>query len=306
MDFTKFPINQSLIRKYLHNGEERVFCHRNIYLTSIKRSIRGEATMPMLYGKYFESKALGQTAKGEKPVLDLPRKKLTKAIKAENAVREAEGKPLILGEKFKDHERVDDQVNRFKALVNAKRIIVTDANVQVPIKVRWEKDPDVMLQGELDIFPTTILVADELKAAIIDLKLTANIHSTFGEYCYGSPEYLDLIQAKMYHYLVRRADINLNPHLDQLITSSVKKLIEQNNVLFMLWIFNYKGDVLEDKFINVKWDGGKQAELHESIRKTIALIEDGEAQDWPTNPVYSLCKNCPWKECPDRDQIQTV
>lgn len=306
MDFIKYPISQSLIRAYLHNGEEREFCHRNIYLSKIIKTIRSESTMPMLYGKYFESKALGATAQGDEPVLDLPRKKLTKAIKAENAVRKEQGKPLIKGAKFKDHERVDDQISRFESLVKAKRIIVTEANVQVPIKVRWEKDLDVMLTGELDIFPTTILIGDELKAAIIDLKLTANVHTTFGEYCYGSPQYLDLIQAKMYHYLVRNADLSLNPHLDKLITDSVKKLIDNNQMMFMLWIFNYKGDVLEDKFINVQWDTNKQAELHESIRKTISLINEGEAKDWPTNPEYSLCKNCPWKECPDKLKIQTI
>ena len=34
----------------------------------------------------------------------------------------------------------------------------------------------------------------------------------------------------------------------------------------------------------------KEQELHESIRKTIAILEHGEANKWPTNPVYSICK----------------
>lgn len=311
MNFHDFPINQSIIRTFLHNGNEKEFCFRNIYLTKITKKLKEPPSEPMLYGKYFETKCLGKSTGFD--VHDLPRKKLTKKQIAENAVRKKEGRPELLGEKYLDHIRIDDQVERFKAKVKEHKIIITDFNVQVPIKTVWDQDPDVLLSAELDVFPTTILLPDEdddnklkLFAAIIDLKLTADIHNTHGDFCYGSPQFLDLIQAKMYHYVVRNINKKLNPDISELITESVQKLIDQNRIQFLLWIFNYKKDLLEDKFIRISWDTNKAYELNESIRKTVSNLEMGEKLDWPTNPIYHICKHCPWKECPDRANIQTI
>ena len=311
MNFREFPINQSIIRTFLHNGEEREYCFRRIYITKVAKTMKEPPSEPMLYGKYFETLCLGKSSGYD--VRDLPRKKLTKKMEAENAVRKVEKKPLLQGEKYLDHIRVDDQVTRFKSLVKQHKIIITDSNVQVPILTEWEQDPDVYLSCEIDIFPTTILLPDEedgnipkMIAAIIDLKLTSDIHATYGEFCYGSPQFLDLIQAKMYHYMVRNINKKLNPGLSGLISETVQSLIDKNAIKFLLWIFNYKKEVLEDKFIQVKWDKNKEAELHESIRKTISSLEVGEQQKWPTNPVFHLCSKCPWKECPDRVKIQSV
>lgn len=305
MDFIKFHINQSIIRTFLHNGEEREYCYKKIYLHKILRKFKDEPSEPMQMGSYFESQVLGKSA-GGRSTDDLPRKKLTKSQIAENAVRKANKQPLIKGDKYLHHIRIDNQIARFKALCKQYKIIVTDYNVQIPILAIWDQDPDVMLSAELDIFPTTIFIENELNAAIIDLKLTADIHNEYGEYCYGKPEYLDLIQAKMYHYLVRNINDTLNPHLSGLITDSIKSLINQNRIDFLLWIFNYKGDVLEDKFIKITWDSNKENELHESIRKTISILNYGESNDWPTNPTFNLCKNCQYTDCPDRARIQTI
>lgn len=311
MNFREFPINQSIIRTFLHNGEEREYCFRRIYITKIAKTMKEAPSEPMLYGKYFETKCLGKSSGYD--VKDLPRKKLTKKMEAENAVRKKEGKPLLLGEKYLDHIRVDDQITRFHSLVKQYKIIITDSNIQVPILTVWDQDPNVILSAELDVFPTTILLPDEndsnipkMSAAIVDLKLTADIHATYGEYCYGSPQFLDLIQAKMYHYVIRHIDKKLNPNLTGLITDTVQSLIDKNAIKFLLWIFNYKKDTLEDKFIQVLWDKTKEAELNESIRKTVSSLEVGEKLDWPTNPKYNLCTKCPWKTCPDRVKIQTV
>ncbi len=305
MNFHDFPINQSIIRKFLHNGEERSYCFRRIYLTKIAKTHEEAVSDPMNHGKYFETKALGRSAKGD-ALHDLPRKKLVKAQLAENAARKERKEKPLKGDKYLHHIRIDEQVMRFHALVSKYKVMVNQYNVQVPLFAVWDQDPDVMLKAELDIFPTTIKLDNELEAAIIDLKLTADIHNTYGEYSYGAPEYLDLIQAKMYHYMVRNINEKLNPGIDKLLTDSIKSLIANNNMLFLLWIFNYKKDVLEDKFIKVHWDQAKEQELHESIRKTIAILEHGEANKWPTNPEYTICKNCPWKECPDRAQVQTI
>lgn len=305
MDFIKFPINQSIIKTFLRNGEEREYCFKNIYLTKISRQLVEAPSDPMLYGRYFESQILGKSARGSF-TNDLPRKKLTKKMIAENAVRKANKQPLLKGEKYLHHIKIDEQVARFKALCTKYKIVISDYNVQIPITTIWDQDPDVLLSAELDIFPTTIFLDDELNAAIIDIKLTSDIHNDYGEYSYGKPEFLDLIQAKMYHYVVRNINEKMNPHLEGLINNSVKSLISQNRIKFYLWVFNYKGDVLEDKFIEVLWDKNKEYELHESIRKTKAILEHGEANDWPTNPIYSQCNRCLFKDCPDRVKVQTI
>jgi len=161
---------------------------------------------------------------------------------------------------------------------------------------------------ELDIFPSPVLLdnADDLSVAIIDLKLTADIHSTYGDYCYGSPQDLDLIQGKMYHYGIRNMDFELNPHLENRITDSLKRLIDDNRVLFLLWIFNYKKEKPEDKFIIIRWDKAKEAELNHSIRQTIATMDYYDEMGWPANPKYKYCKNCPVLECMERVNIESL
>jgi len=98
----------------------------------------------------------------------------------------------------------------------------------------------------------------------------------------------------------------LNPHLDSIMTDSLLSLIEKNQVLFVLWVFNYKKAALEDKFIKVKWDGAKEAELNESIRKTVSLVEMYDEMGWPAEPNYKFCKNCPVAECADRITHESI
>jgi hypothetical protein len=272
MNFEKYPISQSLIKKFLHNGSDREFCARKIGMVDIFHHYEIEQTDPMIKGKFFETLCIGRSRGGE-TILDLPRKKLNKIQETENRVLLKNGKPPKKGEKTADQIRIEEQVQRFKALCTKYQVIVLEENTQVQLAVHWEKNTDVILSMEMDIFPTPLLLDNELNAAIIDLKLTADIHSTYGEYCYGDIHNLDLIQGKMYHYGARQLDKELNPHVDNIMTESLQNLIKDNKLLFVLWVFNYKKATLEDKFIKIHWDKSKEAELHESIRKTVALIE---------------------------------
>lgn len=304
MDFIKYPISQSLIRRVLYNGEEREVCPYQLYNVDIKHLFKKETTEPMVCGSYFETECLGSGASG-KIIDDLPRKLLNKTQKTENRVREREGKKLIKGDKRSDHLRIDEQVLRFKTLCTKHQIMITDINTQVPIVIPWEKNDEVLLAMHLDIFPTPIFYHNKLEIAIIDLKLTGDLNSSYGEYCYATPEHLDLIQGKMYHYGVRNIRRDLNPHLDDVLSRAVEKVVKEKG-LFFLWIFNYKKLTLEDKFIEVIWDKTKEAELHESIRKTVSLIEMFEGQAWPVLPAYKRCKDCPIKECEGREYYESI
>ena len=307
MDFNKRPLNQSLISRFLYKGEEKEhICPKRIYCIDIEKT-HHYRTESMLKGAFFETLCIGRGA-GGRITDDLPRKRLVKARELENKKRIESGLPEIKGEKTMDQIRIEQQAARFKILAPKYQITVMENNSQVKIIVPWHKNPEIMLSCEFDIFPTAIITNEGLKMAIIDLKLTADVNATYGEYCWGSPEFLDLIQAYMYHYCARQVidHVNLNPHMTELLTRPAVELIKKNELEFYYWVFNYKKETLEDKLIKVVWDSTKEAEFHEAVRKTISLIEYWELKGWPTQPNYKLCKECTIFTCPDRQTIQQI
>lgn len=305
MNFKERPLNQSLIHKFLYKGDEiEKICPKKIYHIDIIKSHQYR-TESMLKGSFFETLCLG-SGSGSKIVEDLPRKRLTKAKEMENLKRKSSGLPEIKGEKTVDQLRIEEQAKRFRILASKYQIVADAGNTQTGITVRWHKNPDIYLRGELDIFPTPIMTNDGLRLAIIDLKLTYDLNTTFGEFCWGSPEYMDLNQSYMYSYLVRQIANNadLNPHLRELIAKPTINLIAHDQIDFYYWVFSYKK--AEDKLIKITWDELKENELHESIRKTINLIEYYEKMEWPAKPDYKLCKECTIFDCQERKSIQEL
>ena len=307
MDFKQRPLSQSLISRLLYKGTEKeLICPRRIYCIDIIKS-HHYRTESMLKGSFFETLCIGRGV-GGKITDDLKRKRLTKKQDIDNQKRKLNNLPLLLGEKTMDQIRIEQQAARFKILSAKYQISVLEENTQVHIKIPWHKNPDIMLGLSFDIFPTAIITGSGLKLAIIDLKLTADIHVTFGEYCWGAPEYLDVIQGMMYHYGARQVvdHVALNPHMTELLTKPAVDLIKQNQLHFYYWVFNYKKETLEDKLIKVEWDNQREQELHEAIRKAVSLIEYYEALNWPTKPDFRLCKECTVTECESRTLIQTI
>lgn len=294
-------ISQSLIRKLLFRGEEKTGnCYRKIYTHYITKQFEEAQSDSMLKGVYFETKCIGGGARGSR-CDDLPRKFVSEKQKR---IARVKGLPEPLGDKTADHERIDQQIQNFKIQCARKGInIIPGVNTQVRILKRWEKDKDIMLSMELDVFPTVIKYRGQLFPCILDLKLTQNIDNTFGEYCFGSPEHLDTIQGKMYHYGVRDIDFDLNPHLKDIVDDSLISMIENNNILFVLWVWGYRSNrelKEQNKFINIIWDAKKRAELHEDIRKTKNILQYAEESGWPADPTSSNCKKCLDMECPLR------
>jgi hypothetical protein len=307
MDFKIRPLNQSLISRFLYKGEEReAICPLNIFSVDIEGTHKYK-TESMQKGSYFETLCIGKGA-GGRITEDLPRKRLPKDREAENEKRKEHGIPEIKGDKTIDQIRIEEQAARFKVLAAKYQITILPENCQVRLIIPWHKNPEVYLTMEYDIFPTAIITQEGPKLAIIDIKLTANIHSDWGEYAWGSPDQMDLIQSYMYHYGARRVvdHVDMNPQITGLLTKPAVNLIRNNQLDFYYWVFNYKKKELEDKLIKITWDAIKEAELHESIRKTISLIEYYEQLRWPASPDYNRCRNCPVMECPDRATIQSV
>jgi len=301
----KHTISQSLIKKFLKHGDEIPICPKNIYDTELDPKFERVPTDPMLKGSYFETLALGSGRGGEK-TLDLPRKKLTVKQEAMNRVPIEQGKEPIMGGKTIGQIRIEEQAERFKILRAQRQIMLTEYNVQVPVYKKWEEDPSVFLRGELDIFPTPILGKEGYSMAMIDLKLTGDTDNTFGDFCWGDPFRMDHLQAQMYHYLVRDIDLNINKACREIVTPAVIRMINDNNILFLYWVFSYGSGDLRDKFVRYDWDKTKEAELKQSIRRTISIIEENESEGWPAVPEYERCSKCPIKDCTERCEIQAV
>jgi hypothetical protein len=316
MDFKKNPLNQSLITKFLYKGEEREnTCPKNLYHLYIIKTHK-YSTDSMRKGHFFETLCIGRGSGGQIQN-DLPRKKLLKAKELENIKRKQLNLPLLQGEKTSDQERIEQQAKRFKILCAKYQITPIEENTQTKVIIPWHKNPDIYLKMEFDIFPTAIMTDERIKdnpsdtglrLAIIDIKLTADLNSTYGEYCWGSPEYMDHSQGYMYHYGARQIinHVDLNPHMTSILTRNVIELIREDNLRFYYWVFNYKKELLEDKLVKVNWDPTVENELHEMINKTINLIEYNERLGWPTKPDYKVCKECPVFDCKDRESVQSV
>ena len=90
MNFEKYPISQSLIKMFLHNGDEWEVCARKIGMVDIFKHYEFEQTESMLKGKFFETLCIGRSRGGEM-ITDLPRKKLTKKQEAENRIKISKG-----------------------------------------------------------------------------------------------------------------------------------------------------------------------------------------------------------------------
>lgn len=307
-------ISQSLIKRFFKydpftdQWNYREFCPRKEKELSIDR-IHEWSSDAMDCGKYFETLCLGSGRDGEM-VLDLPRKKLTKAEQQANIIAEMEGTPIMhKGAKLTDQTRIDEQSLRFvQRCLELDIKIVKNVNTQV--KILKQFSPDVLLSCNIDIFPTQISIGGgRPQLAIIDLKLTSDLNSTWGDFCWGEFEKMDPIQGYMYHYMVRDINPVLNPESSQLVTDHMDDLIRHNEVLYYYWVFNYKPgtkDVLRDQFFGVLWDDVRKDKLEEVIRKTASTISYYSERGWVAAGTYDTCKDCKCVGCDKKVTIQEV
>jgi hypothetical protein len=297
---SKLYINQSVIKAFFYKGEKRDYCAQYIKRQCIDKEV-GRETLAMTCGNYFETQCLGSSI-GGKQTDDLPRKKLTsKQIIAGQTI----------GDKTIDQIRIDQQVMMFnKKKAEYQISIEKDVNTQIGIKKLWSKNDNIVLQGELDIFPASIALPQRgLRLCVIDLKLTGKF-SDYGEYCWGTPSNLDPIQGNMYNELVRDIDLEFNmienpdSRLMNVYTPTVERILKQNEPLFFFWVFNYKEEIA-NKFIEVEYNEMARKELYEAIRKTVEEINKNERDNWQaTRPDVNNCNQCAIFNCPVREAFQ--
>lgn len=262
-----FWISQSLIKEFFTKWGDREHCPHRVYRTRILDDY-GEDTLSMEKGKYFETQCIEGTAWGE--VNDLPRKRN--------------------GDKTADHVRIDDAILLFRKIARDKMLSLNEYNTQVELKMKLNSE--FGLHGHLDIFPTSFLEDGEFILAFIDLKLTMDITSEWGDYCWGKPQFLDTTQLICYHTLVRHLNNDLNDfqnYPDLVLESAEKGLIRG-----FYWVFGYKKEGFLP--LEVEYTEMKMSEFRENLRRTMSLINLYTQQNWPKTPG-KVCHKCPVKDC---------
>lgn len=249
----KIPINQTLIKEL----EKPNTCPKKIYVMCVAKTHERGATESMLKGSYFETKVLGAEHFGEKAVFDLPRKK--------------NGQCTI------DHARIDLQAQQFPEVIKKYGIRMPKKNAR-QIMITLEKN-NVLLYGTIDfVSPMEHPEYGSHPVAVIDLKLTKDRESTFGDFCWGLPENMDHLQGLMYPYLFKE---NFKDHLPKGYTPP-----------FYYLVFDYKPE-FGNKLIPVEYDAYYEEKLWERIFAANDKLLEMQAAEWPAEPDYEQCKNCP-------------
>jgi len=293
MNKPKLVISQSLIKELLRKGDElpdHKICYRKIFAKYIL-GLRTDPSDAMKNGLLFEDLCCDTNNNNIE---------LAKHNKS--------------GRKLTTELRIEQQAHIFKEWVRSVEGVVNETNSQIVIFKKWEVDRKVILRGVLDIFPFVHydINTGELIISILDIKMTGNITTTYGKFCWGEPERMDHLQAVFYSYLVRDIDYNLNDALNpgnnlRVLTESIRNYFDSGQCTFKYYVADTKSNFDSD-VIKYKLKPDDFAEMHESIRKTVFRLRDANEEEWPANPNSINCLGdyregtftCPFINCSSR------
>lgn len=244
---------------------EEGYCPMKLKVVYVYRTHNTIPSESMTRGVFFETLCLGSGVRGQQ-VMDLPRKQ--------------NGKKTIA------QERIEMQARDFPGILDAHKMKIIDKDLYL----EYELEKGVWLCGTIDF---TASIWDDtdgpIDEAVIDLKLTQNIYSQFGPYCWHFPHNMDHTQAFMYKHLYY--------------------VVKGKDVPFYYMVFDYK-PTPEYKMIKKLVGKLEEYELTESIRKTLEKVNHHESKGYWTVPSHTNCKNCPLADkCPEATKakkIQTV
>lgn len=176
-------ITQSMLKSFFVRGDVIDHCPLHNKLLYIDKELEIVPNEYMLYGMFFESKAIGFTSRGNKYV-SLPKTSTFKTTSIE--------------------DRLNNQVNRFRYLVMKYDMVISEANTQVKHRLLYKdhdfEDIDIYLEGTADIL-SPFRYGDKYEVSCIDLKITRDITSKQSSYSWGNYPEIDNIQAVMYSLL---------------------------------------------------------------------------------------------------------
>lgn len=234
-----FKLSQTAL-KDLENPSTCPLRWKGLWLDSAWESPTTEA---MNKGSYFEWLVLGYGATSTM-IKELPR--------------------LKSGEKSVDQIRIEKQAERVKEMFNPSSptfLGFTIHAVQVELS-------DAHTKGTADIW----VVDKEGGSWLIDLKLTKDLTSTFGQYAWGKPwEELDLIQL---------------PHYQDLFASQYG-----HSPRMALFVVDYSPQ-MRIEFSELTISEERRATKDIRFKKGRELIDDYIKEGFPVDPSEPECKRC--------------
>jgi hypothetical protein len=270
-------LHTSFIKEFYHKGNRRDICPLRKYGERVSKEFPFIATESMNKGNFFETLCIGSNADGG-GVYDLPKSKVN-------------------GTMTLDERRIRDQAEVFKMLVDRHGMMVVkegpSKNTQVKACVEWtvvsHEDIKVFIHCTADLVSPLSFPGYEKDMCVIDLKLTKDMNSTFGEYGWGDMSRIDIFQAQLYSivyqlpfaYLIfdykknpehKIEPVNMNPnHEDPMMANEARLRIQETKMV----ISNMVDDL-------------------------ILYSTDG----WYTNANVDNCKNCRNVYCPSNGVVQ--
>jgi len=260
-------ITSTLINELYFNSEYRgdhgtPICPRKVYRTYLLGDVKTKPTDAMIKGQYFETELIGSGVNGFK--------------------REA---PLLKsGKKPIDYIRIDNQVEMAEMVFHKYGIIKDYVQIERKIPLEYDEHPGIKfwLKVHADLVSPVKMKGFDYPYAVIDLKLTQDRNSRFGEFCWGEPQYMNHNQAILYSYVFklpfiylvfdyRPKDFEAGYKAIPVITSSMKNLSEEH--------------------LNLAKH--RDFDLKMTIQGTIDKIIMWDAHDYPAEPAPEICKLCP-------------
>lgn len=282
-------ISQTLIKQFTRLEETVDFCGRKIYHEYMINDLSWPPTGAMRAGSYFETHLLGSGANG--------------AQQLEYHKKGRGGKMSV------EQVRIDEQIFKAKTLLEEYGGVISDdcSNVQVKTLKPYEQDKwvnvKIFLTGEADLITPLTYYGKHYDSAIIDYKLTGNLHSTFGDFGWGkvfdipknSKIFMDLVQSTTYHLLF--------------------------DMPFAYWVFDYKSkdpgpeqrlvfvnhDVNHPDPVKARDAKFRLYEFHQRMNIVINKIVHQFQLGWPTNnSSYDRCAKCGLTNCPDKNNLNEI
>lgn len=251
-------ISQSMIKsmRYDEDGQPTV-CPTLLKLQYID-GLRSEPSLSMQYGNYFETKVLGANRDGGRTD-QLP---LTHSTQKKTA----------------DNLRIDDMAYEFSnTIVPRYQLELKNAHVTLECDSPFSK---FKLEAHLDlvspILDPTIDPDNVIPTAIIDTKLTQDLNSTYGDFCWGEPEKMNHLQAYFYDLIW---ELNMG-----------------NRVPFYYIVCEH-GTGRSWIVIRKKVTDEDRASTIQLITRTSDVLDEWSSKSrFPIKPNYRDCKMCPIKD----------
>lgn len=252
----KLVLSQSRVKRL--TGE--FCCPTRFYATEVARTHHVEPTESMRKGQLFEYLALGSlNREGQVPTLE----------------RRQNGQLTV------DELRIRKQAAEFKRLLPLYDITILSTGVAVTVPLRLRSGDELFVTCLLDA-----IISYRNRPFIMDLKLTADVDSRFGEYCWKLPHLMDHLQAHTYLYAFNKAT-------------------QRQDVGFIYALFDYKPRIDHD-ILEVKASAGNEAEMRQRFQVAFDTYHQFEAAGWPARPSWNQCEKCPLTTCPVRQKTKDV